>query len=885
MAVSQSALTVLRHPAFSICSTSGCRSPTPILEVRDFELSTVEAWEHETAVMADIEATSGSDSPPMDPDAQHTVTDFLDYTEYLPSDLLRSLTLIGKLDESYVGAVEEVHGLSKEYGLLPTTSPKNGSIARAQALRQLTSHNLDYAISCREASYGEASRLYEMIDRHYNRLTNIISKLHALPKPPSRDPTPVLRSPQVTRTPAPRITLRLDNAHARAVASANRGSAQPPKSHRSRKITVPGEVLPPPNPDSPPPFTDSDWESNPPSPIPMPTSRVGGSRKPPRIRPPKAPKLPKLKLPKTPRPPRPPGAVGTNVHSQVAGISTSNALSLLTPPPEDAKPGSRHAPWMRLTEWEMAKLRKRMKKNAIWTPSETMIRRELSLAGRGPDNYRKTRAQAEANGEDFLDEDNIASAQPGKPLLPGEISADSLGLLETNLENRGMKLNEAKKMKREVLAKERAAELESEAQKLGSLGSRFKDLFPKPSALPLTSPVVSASPSQSKGLPKKKLDQKDKSKQTQKSSQSEKPTPANKATKADKIIPANGPPQADKPSQTEKPSQTTEPDQIEKPQEATKTLAKKRKREEPLKLEIPTKHTETAITTSINSSKKRKTEVPQSAPLSGNTTITTNTVTTTVPLAAPAPSPKNVPKPSPVPIPTMPATPIMAAPEKPKPSTAPKVTATSSRPRRVSLTLKGPAEPPPEPIQHSPRTATRASSRRSSVNGPPSATIANEHPRRKSTTPAPPPASPATVMTAAGRRSKRPAPGPVVKSDDGGAAISMGKRQHAPAKRGTRSAAQDNNTKDKENASKPEDVMYIEDIDPNEPRYCICGNVSWGDMVECENPNVSSSLGSTQMNSIDMLSTVRRIVVPFLVCGLDRKSAEEEQVVLPRLQR
>lgn len=34
-----------------------------------------------------------------DPDAQATVTDFLDFTEYLPSDMIRSLTLIGKLDE------------------------------------------------------------------------------------------------------------------------------------------------------------------------------------------------------------------------------------------------------------------------------------------------------------------------------------------------------------------------------------------------------------------------------------------------------------------------------------------------------------------------------------------------------------------------------------------------------------------------------------------------------------------------------------------------------------------------------------------------------------------------------------------------------------------
>lgn len=132
--------------------------------------------------------------PPEDPDAQHTVTDFLDYTEYLPSDLVRSLTLIGNLDESYLAAAGAVHDLSKEYGSLPSLPPNKRQ--SAQALRQHISHNLDYAISCRESAHGEATRLFEMVDRHYNRLTSIITKLRALPKPPSRDPTPVPRSPK-----------------------------------------------------------------------------------------------------------------------------------------------------------------------------------------------------------------------------------------------------------------------------------------------------------------------------------------------------------------------------------------------------------------------------------------------------------------------------------------------------------------------------------------------------------------------------------------------------------------------------------------------------------------------------------------------------------------
>lgn len=727
------------------------------------------------------------EDPPVDPDAQATVTDFLDYTEYLPSDLFRSLTLIHKLDDVYITAAHTVHELTKEYGLLPQMSPDNRP--NSLGLRRDISYNLDHAISCRESSYGEASRLFEMVDRHYNRLTSIISKLHALPKPPSRDPTPVPRSPQASRkTPPSRITLRLDGARAAKAAARTPDKAQ--KRMRNRKITVPGEVLPPPNPDSPLHFTDSDWESAPPSPIPIATSRVGGSRKPGRIKPPKLPKVPKLKLPKPPRPPRPPGAMGTNVHSAVAGISTSNALSLLSPPPADAKPGSIHAPWMRLTEWEMAKLRKRMKKNAIWTPSETMIRRELSLAGRGPDNYKSTKSKCDAAGEDFIDDDNIANAPRNKILVPGEISADSLGLADTNLSNRGMALNIAKKEKREKMAREQADILASEAQKLGHRLDSLKNIFDQPHERAIESPTLTVN------VPKG-------------------------------------------------PKKKTVPE--ERPKEVTKTPAKKRKREEFPKPEPPAKQVD-ILTSPVQSSsaetvtspvklpsKKRRTEQVQPEPLK----IVTKTVTTTVPLAAPAPSPS---RPSRRSTPVTPATPVMAAPEKPTSATTPRPTATSTRPRRISLTLKGPAEPPPEPVHVSPRASSRVHSCRSSA-GPTSATTPRDHLRRKSTTPARP-QSPAPMVTAAGRRSKRPAPGPVIESQEGGAAVSVGKRQHAPKKKGgvaasnAKRAAENASAKEKENAVKVEEEAAGEEIDADEPRYCYCGDVSYGDMVACENDNV-----------------------------------------------
>ncbi|KAK3064716.1 hypothetical protein LTR53_018399, partial [Teratosphaeriaceae sp. CCFEE 6253] len=166
-----------------------------------------------------------------------------------------------------------------------------------------------------------------------------------------------------------------------------------------------------------------------------------------------------------PRAPRPPGQPGTNAHSALAGISTSNALLALARPPPDAAKGSRWLPWMKLTEWEMAKLRKRMKKNAIWHPSQTMVRRELKNLGRGTAG-REAARQAAEEGEVFVDE--AGEPDPTKIMVSGEETAQIDALLggpqtyaededvDAELINRGMRLNEAKKMKRARVLEEMA---------------------------------------------------------------------------------------------------------------------------------------------------------------------------------------------------------------------------------------------------------------------------------------------------------------------------------------------------------------------------------------------------------------------------------------------
>src|ERR1700712_5412836 len=138
----------------------------------------------EEADLSDALAGNMFDAPPPDPEAQSVVTDFLDYTEYLPSDLFRSLSLIGNLDRVYQDAAAKVHELTTLYGNLPTLPPNDRP--DPQTLRREISMALDKASSSREASYTEAERLYKLVDRHATRLTSIKAKLHALPRPPSR---------------------------------------------------------------------------------------------------------------------------------------------------------------------------------------------------------------------------------------------------------------------------------------------------------------------------------------------------------------------------------------------------------------------------------------------------------------------------------------------------------------------------------------------------------------------------------------------------------------------------------------------------------------------------------------------------------------------------
>ena len=88
-------------------------------------------------------------------------------------------------------------------------------------------------------------------------------------------------------------------------------------------------------------------------------------------------------------------------------------------------------------------------------------------------------------------------------------------------------------------------------------------------------------------------------------------------------------------------------------------------------------------------------------------------------------------------------------------------------------------------------------------------------------------------------------------AQDGKGKVSVGKRKAAPKKGGKTGAGQEKEV---------EDVP----VDPDEPRYCICGDVSWGTMVACENGEVSSVFCEEMKMGLTAVLVRERMVPPRL---------------------
>ncbi|KAF2243407.1 hypothetical protein BU26DRAFT_466024 [Trematosphaeria pertusa] len=764
----------------------------------------------------DADASEHSPQPAANPDAQTTVNDFLDYTEFFPSDLVRSLRLISDLDSTYTDATQTVHDLTVKYGSLPTI-PANER-PDPTALRKSIAAALDKAIYCRESTLAEASRIYEVAERHCHRIAVIKRKLQALPQPPSRDPTPAPVSPQASRSyhrgfdRTPRLHLTFDGGR-------HHGAARP--RDRGKKSTIP---LPGARARSLSSSDVSDAESEVRSTIDLATT-------------PKKLKLHKEKTPKLPKSRVRLSGSGTNVHSSIAGISTSNALAKLSPPPADARPGSKWAPWFKLTEYEMAVLRKQMKKNAVWTPSDTMIRRELDRKQRGQSYYDKEKARCEATGEELLDEEpatpsyktaappvaaeaapavatkapptttpvDVAPTPTPTP-TPAEPPKDTIRE-DTATVNKGMKLNEAKEAKK-VKRESQRQQAMRDAQELEDATKKIKEAADSLKELTFSTPA------------------------TRRKSTAR---PSNKRKREASPQPA-----------AETPTVATREPSLASQESGTKPPEPKRLRILPPLAPAPAATSTPQASTPVAPSPVANTPVPLPE--------TTKTTTVQVPLAPAGPStPKAAAKP-PSGAPSRQATPAMPSPTAPTPAEPPKspvvpappapqptVTAASTRPRRESVAprVASPAPayaapsksqktptPAPEPVLPSPALPTRPRSARGHV---PTPKAQSEEPkphepgkptrelRRHSIFSQSAIAAPTRMST----RKKPPPKGDITAGEDGQKTVTNVKR------------AQGNKNKKRKKAD--EESEPLEEIDPNEPRYCVCDDVSYGQMISCDN--------------------------------------------------
>ncbi|TGZ82123.1 hypothetical protein EX30DRAFT_394990 [Ascodesmis nigricans] len=360
-------------------------------------------------------ATEAPPSPAIDPDVEATAREFIDYTEYLPSDVHRYLQRMRALETSHLNSYNQLDGKLQEFALLDSRRRSDASAVvdsvsdKEMELRFQISKFLNSTVQARKEVAEEAGRFEQHIARHDSRIQAILSKLNEVVIP-SRDPTP-----EPVRHPEPknpeqraRIHLNLGALHAAAAASASRnrnrnGKARPKPLH-PQTPRAPGEGE-----------SDDAWEDMQDTPVANRKKKSGGSSSRPRV-------------------PRPPPVDPV----LAGGCEARNPDGTLIP--------NHLLPWNQLTNEELAKLRKRMKKNAGWTPSITMIVRELELLGRGPNHMENFREQWE--GKEWV---NVPPEEGGLG-DPTQLIPEHAG----GRENKGMRLNQAKKRKREEERAERA---------------------------------------------------------------------------------------------------------------------------------------------------------------------------------------------------------------------------------------------------------------------------------------------------------------------------------------------------------------------------------------------------------------------------------------------
>lgn len=771
--------------------------------------------------MSEAEDAPDMAQPAPNPDAQTTVNDFLDYTEFFPSDLVRSLTLIGDLDSTYRDAVQQVHELTVLYGKLPTLSEQERP--DPILLRKQIAQQLQTAINQREFAFTEASRLYEVTVRHCQRSSVIKRKLQAQPQPPSRDPTPPPVSPQAQRS----FNRNYERPqHLRLAFDSGRHGANTSRArdrHKKTTISLARGRARAHSASSDSSGADSDIRSG---------IDVLSPRK------------YKQNRDRHPKPgrSRPPGVLGTNVHSSIAGISTSNALAQLAPPPPDARPGSKWAPWMKLTEYEMAVLRKQMKKNAVWTPSLTMVNRELERKHRTKADYDRELARCEEAGEELIDEEpetlqqimtasglgQLAPHGPPAEETPTSTDAvrddlrDDLGSVSIRL--KPVPAKEGRRLDR-LSQRQQAMR---DAQELVDATERIKEAANGLKELTFGSHSVST-PASQKRRPNTRTSNKRK--------RDTSPLPT-----TDGVIE----------EATREASVTSQDSGLPEPKRARLQLIAPAPNT--ITSPIPTSASIVSTPGEFPSSMAQSPVTESGISLIDPESSSANMNTVLVPLAPAGPSTPKVNKlaekePSRQPTPTVTSpiesknSPTLSAPTTAPASLALTATAASSRPRRESVAPKAPSSPTapgqppktsktstpaPESISAVPTLVTRPRSARGHVPAP---KAQSEEPkpnevgrairetRRHSIFSQSALTAPAPTRTSS--RKKPPPKGEVTAAENGQKTVTNVKRAQG--------------SKNKKKRKTEEESEQVDDIDPDEEKYCICDDVSYGPMISCDN--------------------------------------------------
>lgn len=753
-----------------------------------------------------------------DPDAQATVTDFLEFTEHLPADMIRSLTLIGKLDRDHADHSTALHELTRLWGQLPalvaaddkqrgtgtgmgtgtgtgtTTTPTparlRGDIADAVAR----------TYDARLLAHAEAVRMADNVSRHVNRLKLIHAKLRtmldnypATTEDGPKSPLATAKSPLATRT---------GNKRQQQPGGGDKG-----RRPRGPRITVPGEVLAPyevgydtysaGESDSSEEEDEEDEQIVTHRRTPAVAAARAGSQKFRGGRKPAAERTPRAPKPKVPK-----SASQAPVPGAAADLPPALPPSTpLRPPPEDAEVGSEHKPWLQLTQYELARLRKRMKKNSSWVPSDTMINRELKTLGRGYDGWSSAKKQAEDEGLPFeptLPRPIVDDATGSEHLPMGAVSLDSaIAAEDKTFTNRGHELNKAKKIKKDRLSDQAAKEAEESTKRFMLMARNFQVSFQPPQ------PSTSSQP-QAKNT---KRQQKKRKRDSASEADAEKPDPAAlKRSKTETPVPI--------PQHINPPRQTP----IQPPQltpGGTQALLSM------TPVPIPVPGHDQSIMVGAKSS----------AGASPAPSTDAGTTTTVVPTKAAADDLPISPKTSNTPI-LPPARETRAREAKTKEKTTappPPIKTTGSRGNTPGVITPG-AE-----------SSSRRPSSRGQGAGHEQPGLAAERPRRASTarnTPAP-----ELSLRQPSKRTKRPAPGIISRTNSGGNNSAITKRKAAPKK--SKRGAGGPQKKERGQTAEAEAEVEVDEegnvIDPNEARYCFCNRVSFGTMVMCENDSVSQA--------------------------------------------